>query len=163
MSNAGNGPGKAFIKFFTGLTVVLYRVSGGRLMSRMRGAPICLVTVTGHKSGRRRTVALIYTPDGDSVLLVASLGGAPKHPAWYHNLTAHPQIEVQLGGVTRTMIAREASSAERTTLWPNVVANYPSSATSRQKTSRGIPIFVCTPSARIAPKVFGVVGSAGAR
>ena len=145
MSAEGNGPGKAFIKFFTGLNVVLYRMSGGHLMNRMGGAAICLVTMTGHKSGRKKTVALMYTPDGDSVLLVASLGGAPKHPVWYHNLKARPQIEVQLGRVQRTMIAREASSAERTTLWPKVVANYPSFATYQQKTSREIPIFVCTP------------------
>ena len=133
------------VKFFTWLNVVLYRLSGGMLMNRMEGCPVCLVTMTGHKSGKQKTIALMYTGDGDKVLLVASLGGAPKNPVWYFNLKAQPEIEIQLGRVRRKMLAREAGSEERAMLWPKVVASYPSFANYQQRTTREIPVFVCSP------------------
>jgi F420H(2)-dependent quinone reductase len=137
-------PPKWFIRFFTRLNALVYRLSGGRLMNRREGAPICLVTMTGRKSGKRKTVCLMYTSHEDKVLLVASLGGAPQHPTWYYNLKAHPEIDVQIGTRRRTMIAAEASSDERRALWPIVVANYPSFEAYQQRTSREIPLFVCT-------------------
>jgi deazaflavin-dependent oxidoreductase (nitroreductase family) len=145
MSETGRSHSKGVVKFLTALNVAIYRLSGGRLMNRFEGAPVCLVTMTGRKSGRKKSIALMYTPDGDRVLLVASLGGAPRHPAWYHNLKAHPEIEIQLGSARTAMVAREASSDERRSLWPKVVANYPSFAAYQNKTSREIPIFVCAP------------------
>jgi F420H(2)-dependent quinone reductase len=137
---------KWIVRFFTWLNVALYRASGGRLMNRMEGGPVCLVTMTGRKSGKRKTIALMYTADEDKVLLVASLGGAPRHPAWYYNLKAQPEIEIQLGAVQRKMLAHEASSDERRVLWPKVVACYGSFADYQQKTTREIPIFVCSPA-----------------
>jgi deazaflavin-dependent oxidoreductase (nitroreductase family) len=139
-------PPKSVIRFFTALNVLLYRVSGGRLMNRLEGAPICLVTMTGRKSGKRKTIALMYTPHGEDVLLVASLGGAPQHPAWYYNLKAQPQVQIQAGSVRRKMLAREASPAEKKILWPVVVANYRSFADYQQRTTREIPLFVCSPA-----------------
>ncbi len=140
-------PSKRFIRFFTALNVLVYRLSGGRLMNRYEGAPICLVTMTGRKSGRRKTIGLMYTEHARDVLLVASLGGAPQHPVWYYNLMAHPQIEVQVGRVRRRMFAREADAEERRTLWPVVVANYPSFEVYQKRTTRQIPLFVCSPTA----------------
>jgi len=122
-----------------------YRLSGGRLMNRFEGAPICLVTMTGHRSGKRRTVCLMYTPYRDKVLLVASLGGAPQHPVWYHNLKANPEIDIQVGSEARKMVAQEASAQERRDLWPIVVANYPSFDTYQKRTAGQIPLFVCSP------------------
>jgi F420H(2)-dependent quinone reductase len=140
-------PPRAFIRFFTALNVLVYRLSGGRLMNRMEGAPICVVTMTGRRSGRKKSICLMYTPHGRQVLLVASLGGAPRNPVWYYNLKAHPQIDIQVGRLRRTMIAREASAAERSSLWPVVVANYRSFEAYQQRTAREIPLFVCTPEA----------------
>ncbi|MBS0579295.1 MAG: nitroreductase family deazaflavin-dependent oxidoreductase [Proteobacteria bacterium] len=138
-------PSKRVIRFFTALNVLVYRLTGGRLMNRFEGAPICLVTMTGRRSGKRKTLALMYTAHGEDVLLVASLGGAPQHPAWYYNLKAHPQVEIQAGRVRRRMLAREASSEEKRTLWPVAVANYKSFAAYQERTSREIPLFVCSP------------------
>jgi deazaflavin-dependent oxidoreductase (nitroreductase family) len=139
-------PPKGMIRFFTGLNVLIYRLSGGRLMNRLEGAPICLVTMTGRKSGRKKTIALMYTPHGEDVLLVASLGGAPQHPVWYYNLKAHPRIQIQAGRLRRTMLAREATPEEKRTLWPVVVANYRSFEAYQQRTARAIPLFICSPA-----------------
>jgi deazaflavin-dependent oxidoreductase (nitroreductase family) len=139
-------PPKRVIRFFTALNVWVYRLTGGRAMNKMEGAPVCLVTMTGRKSGREKTIALMYTPHGQDVLLVASLGGAPQHPAWYYNLKAHPEIEIQVGRVRRRMRAREASPEEKRALWPVAVANYRSFAAYQERTSREIPLFVCSPA-----------------
>lgn len=148
MSERARLPPKAVIRLFTRLNVWVYRLSGGRLMNRMEGAPICLVTMTGRKSGRRKTVCLMYTAHGEQVLLVASLGGAPQNPLWYYNLKAHPKIDIQIGTRRRSMLAAEATAEERRALWPVVVANYPSFATYQGHTAREIPLFVCTPQPR---------------
>ncbi len=145
MADAAKLPPKRVIRFFTGLNVLIYRLSGGRLMNRLEGAPICLVTMTGRKSGKKKTIALMYTAHGEDVLLVASLGGAPQHPVWYHNLKAQPQIEIQVGRVRRQMLAREATPEEKRALWPVVVANYKSFAAYQQRTTRDIPLFICAP------------------
>jgi F420H(2)-dependent quinone reductase len=139
-------PPKRIIRFFTALNVLIYRLSGGRLMNRMEGAPICLVTMTGRKSGRKKTIALMYTAHGDDVLLVASLGGAPQHPAWYYNLKAQPRIEIQAGRLRRRMLAREATVEQKRALWPVVVANYGSFAAYQERTTREIPLFICSPA-----------------
>ena len=144
MSERAKLPPKGFIRFFTQLNVIVYRLTGGRLMNRMEGAPICLVTMTGRKSGQQKTICLMYTPHEDKVLLVASLGGAPKHPVWYYNLKAQPEITIQIGSRERRMIAREASADERLALWPVVVANYRSFEAYQKRTEREIPMFVCT-------------------
>jgi deazaflavin-dependent oxidoreductase (nitroreductase family) len=139
-------PPKAVIRFFTALNVWVYRLTGGRLMNGLEGAPICLVTMTGRRSGRRKTLALMYTPHGQDVLLVASLGGAPQHPAWYYNLKADPNVVIQAGRVRRRMRAREASAEEKRTLWPVAVANYASFADYQKRTPREIPLFICSPA-----------------
>jgi deazaflavin-dependent oxidoreductase (nitroreductase family) len=138
-------PGKSLIKFFSKLNVVLYRLSGGRIMGKMSGAPICLVTMTGRKSGRKITLPLMCNPNGDDVVLVASLGGAPKNPVWYYNLLADPNVVIELGPKRREMAARQASAAEKAALWPAVVANYPGYAAYQSKTARDIPLIICSP------------------
>jgi deazaflavin-dependent oxidoreductase (nitroreductase family) len=103
--------------------------------------------MTGRKSGRSLTTPLMYTAHGDDVLLVASLGGAPRNPVWYYNLVANPDITIQVGADKRRMRARQASAEEKALLWPVVVASYPSFDAYRQKTDRDIPLMICSPAA----------------
>ncbi len=98
-----------FIKMFAGLNAVVYRMSGGRVMGKMGASDICVVRMQGARSGKWRDVPLMYVPNGDGVILVASLGGAPKNPVWYYNLVAHPDIEVQVKQNTLKLRARLAS------------------------------------------------------
>ena len=129
----------------TQLNVVLYRCSGGRIGGAINTSPICLLTLTRRKSGERKTIALMYTAHRDKVLLVASLGGADVNPAWYHNLKAHPEVEIEAEGRKRHLRAREASDTEHAALWPVVVKSYPAFADYQKKTTRRIPIMVCEP------------------
>jgi deazaflavin-dependent oxidoreductase (nitroreductase family) len=140
-----NGPNKAVIKFASKLNVFVYRLTGGRVMGKMKGAPICLVTMTGRKSGRKITFPLMYNPDGGNVILVASLGGAPKNPVWYYNLMANPKVIIQLGAKKQEMLATQASPEQKAALWPSIVANYPDFEVYQKKTERDIPVIICSP------------------
>lgn len=141
----GRTPPLWLVRGFTRLHVWIHRLSGGRLGNEVGGDAVCFVTMTGAKSGRKRTIPLMYVPHGDAVLLVASQGGAPRHPAWYHNLKAHPDIEIEQGGHRRRMRARLASPGEKAELWPVCDAHYAPYADYRRRTDREIPIFVCEP------------------
>jgi deazaflavin-dependent oxidoreductase (nitroreductase family) len=136
---------KGLMRVFTRINVWVYQLSGVRLMNRMMGTPICLVTMTGAKSGRKRVIPLMYNPNGEDVILVASLGGAPKNPVWYYNLVAHPDIDIQVGSVTRRMRCRQASADEKAALWPAIVANFPSYGAYQRRTDRDIPVMICSP------------------
>lgn len=142
-----NGIIRGVMKLYTRLNVFVYRASSGRLMNRFpNGSPICLVTMTGNRTGKRRVIPLIFIPHGDDVLLVASQGGMSTHPVWFHNLRAHPEISVTAGGRTRRMRARLASSEEKARLWPAAVAAYPDFTVYQARTARDIPLFVCSPA-----------------
>ena len=133
---------KILMRFFIALNVWLYRWSGGRVMGTMRGAPILLLTTTGRKSGRRRTVPLLYLEDRSAFVVVASFAGAPKHPAWYRNLEADPKVRVQVGSRLFEVEARRASTEEKATLWPRLVGLYPQYADYQKRTSREIPVVI---------------------
>ena len=137
---------KGLMRLFTRLNVLVYRLSGGRLMNSMNGTPICLVTMTGAKSGKKRIIPLMYNPIGEDVILVASLGGAPQNPLWYHNLVAHPDVQIQVGATTRDMRCRQASRDEKDALWPAIVANFPSYGAYQRRTDRDIPVMICSPA-----------------
>lgn len=139
-------PPKIVVKLFSHFNVWVYRLSGGRLMNTMLGKPICLVTMTGRKSGQAVTLPLMYVPHGREVLLVASLGGAPRHPMWYHNLIANSRVTIQVGSEPRAMTVRQASSEEKQALWPVCVAAFPEYATYQRQTERDIPVMVCSPA-----------------
>ncbi len=141
----GAPPPRWVLKAFTKLNVLVYKLSGGRLMNKLSGMPIMLVKMTGAKSGRAITIPLMYVPDGDNVILVASQGGAPKNPVWYHNLKKNPEVEVTQGGVTRKMIARQVGDEEKAALWPTCCKYYPPYEEYQQRTERNIPVFVCEP------------------
>jgi deazaflavin-dependent oxidoreductase (nitroreductase family) len=136
--------GSIFIRFMTAANVWLFRLSGGRFGARFPGgAPICLVTTHGRKSGDRRTVALLYLRDGDRVVLVASKGGMSHHPAWYLNMRADPRCEVEIGKERIPMRARTAGPDERRALWPRLVAMYGDYANYQDRTTRQIPVVIC--------------------
>jgi deazaflavin-dependent oxidoreductase (nitroreductase family) len=109
-----------------GLHTALYRASGGRLGHTIPGVPgkMLLLDHVGAKSGTKRTSPLLYVRDGEDVVVVASKGGFPKHPAWYHNLKANPDTTVQIGSHKVEVHARVASSEERDRLWKLAVEAY---------------------------------------
>jgi deazaflavin-dependent oxidoreductase (nitroreductase family) len=125
---------------------LIYRTTHGLVGHRFPGAPpTLLLDHVGAKSGTVRTTPLTYLEDGDSFVLVASKGGYPKNPAWFHNLRAHPDTTVQVGSSRRAVHARVATDAERTRLWPKVVALYGGYATYQARTEREIPLVILEP------------------
>lgn len=125
----------------------IYKVSGGLIGHTAPGLPtMLLLEHTGAKSGTKRTSPLLYFRDGRDLVLVASKGGFPKHPAWFHNLRAHPDTTVQVGREQRAVRARVASEEERTRLWPKAVASY-GGFRGYQERSKGrtIPLVILEP------------------
>lgn len=126
--------------------VAIYRLTGGRIGQRFPGLrQMLLLDHVGAKSGTRRTTPLLYAEDPPNVVIVASKGGYPKHPAWYHNLRANPETEVQIGPERRRVHARVATEAERERLWPIAVAVYPTYQDYQRRTDRLIPLVILEP------------------
>ncbi len=126
--------------------VFAYRSSGGRVGHRLPGLPqMLLLDHVGAKSGTKRTSPLVYATDGENIVLVASKGGHPSHPAWFHNLKANPDTTVQVGSERRNVRAHVATPAERKRLWPKAVAVYSDFDLYQQRTDREIPIMVLEP------------------
>jgi deazaflavin-dependent oxidoreductase (nitroreductase family) len=132
-------------KLITGANVALYRLTGGRLGATVRGVPVLLLDHVGRRSGERRTTPLMYLEDGDDLVIVASKGGAPAHPAWWLNLQANPRTTVQVGSVKRPVMAREAAPDEKSQLWPRLVDLYPDYQDYQQRTERQIPVVILEP------------------
>jgi deazaflavin-dependent oxidoreductase (nitroreductase family) len=129
-----------------GLHTQIYRLSHGLIGHRFPGAPpMLLLEHVGAKSGVRRTTPLVYVDDGDDVVLVASKGGHPKNPAWYHNLRANPETVVQIGSERRPVRARIATEQERKRLWPKAVATYGGYRGYQERTKREIPLVILEP------------------
>ena len=124
------------------LNRLLYQLSGGGIGGRMRGAPVLLLTTTGRRSGRSYTTPLLFLADTNDYIVVASNGGAPRHPDWFLNLEANPEVEVQVRRELKRMRARIAGPEERARLWPRLVALYPPYESYRDRTSREIPVVV---------------------
>jgi deazaflavin-dependent oxidoreductase (nitroreductase family) len=124
----------------------IYRATGGRIGGDLPGLPsLLLLDHLGAKSGKRRTTPLVYMPDGENLLIVASKGGHPRHPAWLHNLRAHPDTEVQIGTRRLEVRAREADAEERRRLWPKAAKYNPHWGRYRERTSREIPLVLLEP------------------
>jgi deazaflavin-dependent oxidoreductase (nitroreductase family) len=130
-----------FLRAMSGINTALYRLTGGKVGGRMGKAPILLLTVAGRKSGKRRTTPLLYGRDGDNFVVIASMGGAPKHPAWYLNLHGQ-EAEVQVRRERLRVRARDAEGEERERLWALMVSLYPSYDDYQKKTERRIPVVV---------------------
>lgn len=133
------------MKRWSTLHRVLYRSSGGVIGRRLVSNPMLLLTTLGRRTGREHTVPLLYLEDGPRLVIVASYGGRPDHPAWYHNLVARPEVTVQVGRRLRTMRARTAGPEERARWWPRVVAAYDGYREYQSRTGREIPIVILEP------------------
>jgi F420H(2)-dependent quinone reductase len=119
--------------------------SGSTDVTDMKGKPVILLTTIGAKTGKIRKTPLMRVEHGGEYAVVASLGGAPKNPVWYYNITAHPRVELQDGEVTKEYDAREVSGDEKAVWWERAVEAWPDYAEYQTKTDRQIPVFVLTP------------------
>jgi deazaflavin-dependent oxidoreductase (nitroreductase family) len=126
-----------------GVHTLVYRTTNGRIGHRIPGlAPTLLLDHVGAKSGAKRTSPLLYIPAGDDLVIVASKGGYPQHPAWFHNLRANPDTTVQVGSERRAVHARVANAEERARLWPKVVDAYSGYRDYQDRTGREIPLVI---------------------
>ncbi|MGE5408171.1 MAG: nitroreductase family deazaflavin-dependent oxidoreductase [Syntrophothermus sp.] len=130
-----------------GAHTFLYRRTGGRLGHWIPGVggKMLLLDHVGARSGRRRTSPLLYLEDGADLVLVASKGGYPRHPGWFHNLRANPETTVQVGREVRPVRARVAAPEERERLWERAVAVYPGYEAYQARTTREIPLVILEP------------------
>lgn len=119
-----------------------FRANGGTVTGRFAGAPLVLLTTTGAQSGERRTTPLVHTTDGDAVIIIASYAGNAKHPAWFLNLRANPEVTIELPGESFTARARIAEGEERQRLFDQQAARMPQFNEYQAKTSREIPVVV---------------------
>jgi deazaflavin-dependent oxidoreductase (nitroreductase family) len=132
---------------FGGLHTWLYRVSDGNIGGRFAGgAPVLLLTTTGRRSGKPRTSPLLYVRDGEKLVVVASKGGAPTHPAWYLNLNANPEVEVQLGNERKKMRAETCTAEQKARYWQRLRAVYPGYQGYQDRTKRDIPVVILRPA-----------------
>ena len=126
--------------------VALYESSGGTEGTTLRGMPVVLLTMLGASSGKLRKVPLMRVEHEGCYAAVASQGGAPTHPAWYRNLLASPQLEVQDGPAKGDYVAREVTGEEKAQWWERAVAAFPDYAAYQRKTDREIPVLVLEPA-----------------
>lgn len=122
--------------------VELYESSGGTKGTTLRGLPVVILTTRGARSGLLRKTPLMRVEHHGEYAAVASLGGAPRHPVWYHNVVAHPHVELQDGPVVQDLVARLLHGREREQWWERAVAAFPDYAEYQRKTQREIPLFV---------------------
>jgi len=124
------------------LDPILYRLSGGKITSvGPQVIPQLVLTTTGRKSGKQRSVQLGYTEDGDDVLVVASNLGAINHPAWSHNLDVNPNAKIQLGPETKDVVATRLTDSEKAILWPKIADTVPQMKSYVKMTSRNIKVY----------------------
>jgi len=137
---------KFIIKWMSRIQALLYKSTNGKVAGKfLKGAPVALLTTTGRKTGEPRVSPLLYLREGDRVVLVASQGGAAKHPMWYLNLKANPKVSIQIRDEVLDLIARDATEPERAEYWPKLVAMYSSFDDYQAWTDRVIPVVICDP------------------
>lgn len=123
----------------------IYMASGGTRGAELKGKPVVLLTTVGARTGKLRKTPLMRVEHGGHYAVVASLGGAPKNPVWYHNIKAHPHVELQDGTANGDYEAREVFGEEKATWWQRALEVWPDYADYQRKTDRDIPVFVLTP------------------
>lgn len=131
---------KGMTKVFSGGHTLLYKLSGGKLGSSMSGGTIGLLTTTGRKSGKQRTVPLIVVDHKDDWVVTASYSGHDVHPAWYLNMQDNPNATLTLGSADHSVTPRELEGDERTDAWNRLTAAYPDYAEYQKVTDRLIPV-----------------------
>jgi len=127
-------------KLFVKGHVWLYQSSGGKRGKTLAGLPVLLLTTRGRKSGARRTVPVVLFVDGGQTHVIASMGGQPQHPAWFFNLAADPNVEVQVGADHYRARAEVLPPDQREAIWPKITAAMPNFAQYQKKTTRVIPV-----------------------
>ena len=141
-------PKDAFYKVGTGIHQAIFNISKGRIFGKAFGMPIVELVTTGRRSGKERST-MLSAPivEGDRLVVVASFGGDDRHPAWYLNLQANPEVRVTIGGSTRrTMIARTATDEERAELWRQIISTFEGYARYQERIDRKIPVIILEPS-----------------
>jgi F420H(2)-dependent quinone reductase len=118
----------------------LFRMTRGRLGRRIRGAPVLVLETRGRKSGKVRSVPLLYVEDEGDLVVMASSGGDPRHPAWYLNLEAEPRVTIVTGAGRRDALAMPTGGAERERLFGELAAVYPGFERYRERTTRELPV-----------------------
>jgi len=126
--------------------VEAFERTGGAEGNTMKGKPVIILTTKGNKSGKLRKTPLMRVEHGGQYAVVASLGGAPEHPVWYHNVVANPTVELQDGPVKKDYVAREVTGDEKAEWWDRAVDAWPDYANYQVKTDRQIPVFVLEPA-----------------
>lgn len=130
---------------FARLHTVVYRLLRGRLVGRWGKAPVLLLTTRGRRTGRPRTTPVLYLADGDAYAVVATNDGAEAHPAWYLNLVANPETEIEVGADHIAVTAETATADERARLWPALCDIYPNYARDQSRTTRELPVVLLRP------------------
>lgn len=130
------------MKEFNQRVISEFRANDGKVGGQMDNVPLLLVTMTGAKSGRTITLPLAYSTDGNRIVVIASYAGAPNNPSWYHNLIAHPEVTIELGGEKFQARATVAQGAERDRLYKQQADKLPIFNDYQKKTTRRIPVFV---------------------
>jgi deazaflavin-dependent oxidoreductase (nitroreductase family) len=121
-------PPKAIFRVMNRAHIALYRATGGRVLGKIAGSPVLILTTTGRKTGQPRTTPLVYAPDGARFCVIAS-----DHPGWYINLKAHPQATIEIKGQTYTVTARDADETESDWLWELLIRQSPAFASFKGK------------------------------
>jgi F420H(2)-dependent quinone reductase len=140
--------GQRLQSFAMKVHVSFYRLTGGAIGGKLAGRPMLLLTTLGRKSGLERITPILYFSDGNRYILIASNGGAPKHPQWFLNLLAQPEAKAQIKQDILNVIATQADPEERQRLWSLVTAKYQNFADYQKKTTREIPVVILTPQAK---------------
>lgn len=144
----GRRPSKLSAALQNALTKIhtfIYANTNGAIGGRMVNSPVLLLTTTGRKTNKQRTLPLLYLADGDNVVLVASNGGATKHPTWWLNLQSNPEAQIQIKGIKRRVRAEQASAEGKRRLWPLLTAMYPGYKRYQEITTRDIPVVILRP------------------
>ncbi|HWH11778.1 MAG TPA: nitroreductase family deazaflavin-dependent oxidoreductase [Solirubrobacteraceae bacterium] len=135
------------LRRLAGAHATVYRATSGLIGHRLPGAPpMLLLDHVGAKTGTLRTTPLVYVTDGPDIVVVASKGGHPRNPAWYHNLLANPDATIQIGSTRRDVSARLATPDERDRLWPKAVAVYSGYRDYQARAAREIPLVILEPT-----------------
>ena len=127
---------------FNQQVIAEFRANGGKVGGPFAGSPMALLTTTGARSGQPRTTPLVYTTDGDRIVIIASKAGAPTNPDWYHNLVANPMATLEIGAEKFQARARVAEGEERERLYDQQAALMPGFAEYQKKTTRQIPVVI---------------------
>ncbi|MGB0387937.1 MAG: nitroreductase family deazaflavin-dependent oxidoreductase [Ardenticatenaceae bacterium] len=137
---------KQLMKLFINTHVFLYRLTGGKIGANMRGMSVLLLTTTGRRSGKERTVPLMYIKDGTNYVIAASNGGQDRHPGWFWNLQSNSQVKIQVEDKVMAAVAEQASPQEKSRLWKQLAQNATFFEEYQQNTTRQIPLVILQPA-----------------